>query len=77
MSLPLIVCNGAPECAFGERYFAFGSLSVRENMFLLSRMVFNIISWPVSSPEFGIVDPDWSSGKNFFIKDSIIGKFRI
>lgn len=60
MSLPFIVYKGAPDTAFGDLYLAFGSLSVKEKMFLLKRIVFNIISFDIapSSPEFGIVEPD-------------------
>jgi hypothetical protein len=76
MSLPLMVCKGAPERALGDLYLAFGNLSVREKIFLLKRMVFNITSL-FSSPEPGIVDPKFSSGKNFLINDSMIGKVKI
>jgi hypothetical protein len=60
MSLLFIVYKGAPDTAFGDLYLALGSLSVNENMFLLSRIVFSIISFAIapSSPEFGIVEPD-------------------
>ena len=59
MSLPLIVWRGAPEWAFGDLYFAFGSRSVKEKMFLLRRIVLSMISFSMlSSPELGMVDPD-------------------
>jgi hypothetical protein len=60
---------------FGERYFAFGSLSVREKMFLLNRIVFSIVSLLSSGPLW--IVSGRSSGKNFFIKDSMIGRERI
>jgi hypothetical protein len=60
MSLLFIVCKGAPDTAFGDLYLALGSLSVKEKIFLLRRIVFSIISFAIapSSPEFGIVEPD-------------------
>ena len=63
-----------PPNAFGDLYLALGNLSVRLNMFLLSLMVFNIIS-ALSSLLLTVYDT--SSGKNFLINDSIMGKERI
>lgn len=62
--------------AFGDRYLAFGSRSVREKMFLLRRMVLSRISCGLSS-DCAAVEPETSSGKNFFTRDSIIGSERI
>jgi hypothetical protein len=39
-SFPLLELN-----TFGDLYYAFGSLSVKENIFLLNLIVFNIISF--------------------------------
>ena len=38
-----------PAKAFGERYLALGNLSVKLNMFLLSLIVFSIVSGPSST----------------------------
>jgi hypothetical protein len=52
-----------------------GNLSVKEKMFLLSLIVFSIISfYSLVSGRFKLYV---SSGKNFLIKDSIIGRFKI
>jgi len=62
------------EEAFGDLYFAFGSLSVNEKIFLLKRIVFNRISFlSISS----YAAKCGSLGKNFFIRDSMIGKLNI
>ena len=60
----------------GELYFDLGSLSVRLKMFLLSLIVFNSYSW-LGSSEFTAVELFMSSGKNFLIRDSIIGSDNI
>lgn len=60
---------------FGDLYWALGNLSVKEKMFLLSLIVFSIISfYSLVSGRFKLYV---SSGKNFLIKDSIIGRFKI
>lgn len=60
---------------FGDLYWALGNLSVKEKIFLLNLIVLSIISfYSLVSGRFKL----WvSSGKNFFIKDSIIGRFNI
>ncbi len=62
--------------AFGDRYLALGSRSVREKIFLLSLIVFRRISCGLSS-DCAAVDPETSSGKNFLTRDSIIGSDNI
>lgn len=60
---------------FGDLYCALGNLSVKEKIFLLNLIVFSIISfYSLVSGRFKLCV---SSGKNFFIKDSIIGRFNI
>jgi hypothetical protein len=69
-SLPLLELN-----TFGDLYCALGNLSVKENIFLLNLIVLSIISfYSLVSGRFKLYV---SSGKNFFINDSIIGRFNI
>ena len=61
--------------ALGDLYLALGSLSVKLKMFLLSLIVLRRGSSGLSS-DVAWVDA-FSSGKNFFTKDSIIGRDNI
>jgi len=71
--------NTAPDRspALGERYFALGNRSVKLNIFLLNRIVFNKVSYVLSSDVCAYVETVASSGKNFLTSDSIIGSDNI
>ena len=64
--------------ALGDLYLDLGNLSVKLNIFLLSLIVFNIASCTLSPSVSAFRDPAvFSSGKNFLMSDSIIGKDNI
>ena len=65
----------AIEKTLGDLYCALGSLSVREKMFFESLIVLSNIS--LASAVSGWAIDCVSSGKNFLIRDSIIGKPKI
>ena len=71
----LLLSTPDPPKTFGDLYFALGKRSVSEKMFLDNRIVFSIISF--SPSVVGIVIDCVSSGKNFLIRDSMIGNWRI